>query len=126
MSTWTEIDAQIDILLHESLIDDAIKKVSGFSSYYAQIALKVMDAAIATQNHAHLHWVIDAATPKADAIMSEGKSKYYDIAIRWIKRVKAAYIAADEEQKWRRYRQQITDNHGRKRKLMGLLKEDQL
>lgn len=130
MDRWYEADAQIDILLHESLLDDAIKKVSDLSSYQSQLVLRVMDAAIlqgsGLANASHSQWIIESATSRAQAIMDEGKAKYYDTAIEWLKRVKAAYLALDKKQDWSRYRRQLIDTHGRKRKLMGLLEESRL
>ena len=124
MDRWHEANAQIDILLHEKLLDDAVKKVSdsGFSSYWEQMVLSVMDAAITS----HSQWVVENATARANAIMDAGKAKYYSAAVEWLKRVKAAYSALDQTQDWLRYRRQLADDHGRKRKLMGLLEQNRL
>ena len=122
MNQWLDADAQVDILLHEGLVNDAVEKVSGFSSYREQLVLRVMDAAIAS----HSQWVIDNALPRAQSIMNEGKSKYYSSAVAWLSRVKAAYLKLDRKQDWLDYRQQLTADHGRKRKLMGLLAQSSL
>ncbi|MEM9152673.1 MAG: SWIM zinc finger family protein [Cyanobacteria bacterium P01_F01_bin.3] len=119
MNAWQGVDEQIDILLHENLIDDAIAKVSGFSSYRENLSLRVMDRAIAS----HSQWVIDTAIPKAQAIADEGKSKYYSSAVEWLKRVKAAYAALGQVQDWQRYKKELVDTHGRKRKLMELMRQ---
>ena len=49
-------------------MDDAVKRVSGFSSYRDRLILRVMDAAIAS----HSQWVIENAGSRAEAIMDEG------------------------------------------------------
>ncbi|MDJ0703380.1 MAG: SWIM zinc finger family protein [Leptolyngbyaceae cyanobacterium MO_188.B28] len=122
MDMWHEAEAQIDILLHENLVDDAVKKVSDFSSYRHWLILRVMDAAIAS----HSQWVIENAVSRAESIMDEGKAKYYNTAVEWLKRAKAAYLALDQEKDWLRYRRQLADTHGRKRKLMGLFEQNRL
>ena len=122
MDKWHEADAQIDILLHENLVDDAVKKVSGFSSYQDRLILRVMDAAIAS----HSQWVIENAVSRAEAIMDEGKAKYYSTAVEWLKRAKAAYLTLAQEGDWLRYRRQLANTHGRKRKLMGLFEQNRL
>ena len=122
MSPWLDADAQVDILLHEGLISDAVEKVSDFSSYQESLVLRVMDVAIAS----HSEWVIENALRRAEPIMNEGRSQYYSNAVEWLKRVKAAYIEQDKEQDWIDYRRQLIDAHQRKRKLMGLIEQNKL
>ncbi len=122
MNMWHEADAQIDILLHENLLDDAVKKVSGLSSYHYGLVLRVMDAAISS----HSQWVMETAVTNAATIMNEGKAKYYDTAVEWLKRAKGAYLALGQEQAWLRYRQTLAETHGRKHKLMGLIERNRL
>ncbi|MEO0376406.1 MAG: SWIM zinc finger family protein [Cyanobacteria bacterium P01_A01_bin.17] len=124
MDLWHEADAQIDILLHENLVDDAVKKVSRsrLGGYKDGLTLRVMDAAISS----HSQWIIDSAVPRAETIMDEGRSKDYGIAIKWLKRAKAAYSVLGLEDDWLRYRRQLVDAHGRKRKLMSLFEQDGL
>ena len=121
---WHEANAQIDILLHENLLDDAVEKVSNaiFSSYQSELVLRVMDAAITS----HSQWVIENAIPRARTIMNGGKARHYDIAVEWLKRVKAAYLALGQGQNWTRYRRQLSDTHGRKYKLMALMEKNGL
>jgi uncharacterized Zn finger protein len=128
MNSWTNGDAQIDILLHENLVDVAVKKVSGkslgsyFGGYLDRNLLRVMDAAIAS----HSQWVIQNAAFHAEAIVNAKKANYYSHAIEWLKRVKDAYLTMGKEKDWLRYRRQLADTHGRKRKFMGLLEASRL
>jgi uncharacterized Zn finger protein len=71
-------------------------------------------------------WVVDNARPRAESIMDEGKAKNYNYAVAWLKRVKAAYQAMDNEAEWSRYHQGLVSTHGRKRKLMGLFQQHHL
>jgi len=70
----------------------------------------------------HPDWVISNACRRAESIMDEGKAKYYEYAIAWLKQVRAAYIASDRKREWSEYREKIVSVHCRKRKLMGLMK----
>ena len=122
MSIWREADAQIDILLHEDLLDDAVEKVSSSNSFRDTLTLRVMDEVIVS----HSQWVVDTAIPKAQAIIEQGKSKYYSVAIDWLTRAKSAYLAMEKEADWQKYRRELADTHGRKRKLMELLMQNRL
>jgi uncharacterized Zn finger protein len=119
---WGIEQAQVDVFLHEELFEDAIAAVSNLSSYHRSPILQVMDRVI----ESYSQWVIDNARPRAEAIMDEGKAKDYDHAVAWLKRVKAAYQAMDNEAEWSRYHQELVSTHGRKRKLMGLFQQHHL
>jgi len=68
-------------------------------------------------------WVIQAGTKHAEQIINEGKAKYYDIAVRRLALVRRAYQHAGRAEDWRRYEAQLRDTHGRKRKLMDMLRQ---
>jgi uncharacterized Zn finger protein len=120
--TWGLEQARVDVFLQEGLLEDAIAVASGLSSYYSQIILRVMDRVVAT----HSQWVIDNARPRAESIMDEGKAKAYVGAVEWLKRVKVAYHALGSEADWSRYYQALLTQHGRKRKLIGLMQQNRL
>ncbi|MGB3309082.1 MAG: SWIM zinc finger family protein [Nodosilinea sp.] len=119
---WGREQAQVDIFLQEGLLEDAIAVASGLSSYHSQLILPVMDRAVAT----HSQWVIDNARPRAESIMDEGKAQYYYNAVEWLQRVKAAYHALGQGADWSGYHQTLLNQHGRKRKLMGLMQQNKL
>jgi uncharacterized Zn finger protein len=121
-SIWGREQAQVDVFLQEGLLEDAIAVASGLSSYHSQIILRVMDRVVAT----HSQWVIDNARPRAESIMDGGKAKDYQVAVEWLKRVKAAYHALGQGADWSGYRQTLLNQHGRKRKLMGLMQQNKL
>jgi uncharacterized Zn finger protein len=108
-------DARVDIFLHEGLLDDAIAVVDRTAGYTA--IERVMDAAIEKRPE----WVIGAARKQAERIMDAGQAKYYEHAVGWLKRARAAYRAAGREADWRAYLDEIRRSHGRKYKLMGLI-----
>lgn len=119
---WGLEQARVDVFLQEGLLEDAIAVASGLSSYHRPTILRVMDRVVAT----HSQWVIDNARPPAESIMDEGKAKYYYNAVEWLKRVKAAYHAMDQGADWSGYHQTLLNQHGRKRKLMGLMQQHKL
>jgi uncharacterized Zn finger protein len=117
---WGGEQAQVNIFLHERLLEDAIAAVSRNRHCHESVVWQVMDAVM----ESHSQWVIDRACPPAEAIMNEGKAKYYQVAVKWLRRVKEAYQALGQEANWSRYHQKLVTTHGRKRKLMGLMQQN--
>ena len=106
----------IDILLYENCWDDAIAAVERNASY--ELLERVMDAVVEHRPE----WVIQAARREAERIIEAGKSKYYHHAVEWLDRAQAAYRSAGREPEWQAYLSEIRELHGRKYKLMGMLK----
>ncbi|MEA5507080.1 SWIM zinc finger domain-containing protein [Halotia wernerae UHCC 0503] len=117
---WGTEQAKVDIFLHENLIDDAIAIATELSSsYYSELIHRVMNAAISHNPD----WVIANACHRAEKIMDAGKAEYYDHAVEWLKKVRAAYLASERKTDWASYKAQLIEVHNRKRKLMGLFKQ---
>lgn len=112
------VSGRIAIFLQEGLIDDAIAALGAYPG--GDDLARVMDAATATRPD----WVITTAIASAAAIIDAGKAPYYDSAIAWLRRARAAYQAAGRAHEWQAYLQGLRMQHGRKYKLMALL--DQL
>jgi len=108
--------AHVDIFLREGFLDDAITAVEKGASY--DLLARVMDAAITNRSD----WVIQAARQQAERIMDPGRAKYYHHAVDWLDKARAAYRAAGREVDWQTYLAEVRTRHGRKYKLMGLLK----
>ena len=106
----------VDIFLHEGLVDDAIAAVKENGGY--DLLERVMDAAVEHRPD----WVIQVARRQAGRIMDAGQAKYYHHAVNWLERAHAAYRAAGREADWRTYLAETRTRHGRKHKLMGMLK----
>jgi len=107
--------AQVDIFLHEGLLDDAIAAVEKGASY--GLIEQVMDAVVEHRPE----WVIETACQQAERIIDAGKAKYYHHAVDWLDRARAAYRTAGREADWQAYLGEIRARHGRKYKLMGML-----
>lgn len=116
---WGLSQTKIDIFLYEGLIDDAIATVSNLGSYDSGLVHRVMNVAI-THNP---EWVIKNAIPRVDSILARGKAEYYEEAVKWLKQARAAYLELSRQQEWLAYRNNFIQTHGKKRKLMGLMKE---
>jgi uncharacterized Zn finger protein len=117
--SWYAGSAKVDIYLHEGLIDDAIEIVKKDSYYASESLHRVMEAAI----HHHPDWVIDKAKKLAEEIMNSCKAKRYGDAVKWLKKVKAAYLQLGQQAEWSAYRAKLEYAHGRKYKLMDLFKQ---
>jgi len=114
-SGYSSSGAQVDVFLHEGLIDDAIAAVEKGGSY--SLLERVMDAAVEHRPR----WVIEAARRQAERIIEAGQSKYYHHAVSWLTRARAAYQAAGREADWQVYLDEIRTRHRRKYKLMRML-----
>lgn len=118
--SWSVQEAKVNIFLHEELVDDAIAALGNYASH--SLIHRVMEAAIPHRPD----WVIEKARPYAEDIVNRGKADAYDEAIEWLRRVRAAYLQLGQETEWKGYRSQLMTTHGRKYKLMGLLKQSGL
>ena len=107
---------RVDVFLHEGLLDDAIAAVEKGASY--DLIERVMDAVVEHRPE----WVIRVARQHAERIIEAGRAKHYHHAVGWLDRARAAYLAAGREADWQAYLQGIRSRHGRKYKLMGMLK----
>ncbi len=113
---WAHAEGQVDVFLHEGLVDDAIAAVEKRGGY--DLTERVMDAVVAQRPA----WVIQAARRQAERIMDAGKAQSYHYAVGWLERARAAYRVAGREDDWQAYLREIRERHGRKYKLMGMLR----
>ena len=100
----------------------AIAIANELSHYHSDIVHRVMNAAISQRPE----WVITHACRLAESIMNAGKAEYYDAAVEWLKKARAAYLASDRQAQWSNYRAKLMEIHARKRKLMGMLQAKQM
>ena len=107
--------AQVEIFLHEGLIDDAIAAAE--ENGYYRLVERVVDAAVESRPE----WVIRTCQREAEAIIEEGRSQHYHRAVRWLEKARAAYRVAGREEEWWAYLEELTRRHQRKYKLMGML-----
>lgn len=109
-------EAAVEIFLREGLVEDAMRVATRSRS--DRFVLRVIPRAVA----AHPKWVIGEATTRAEAIMDAGQSGRYEEAIAWLRHARDAYRASGRADQWQSYLSTLREKHGRKYKLMGLMK----
>jgi uncharacterized Zn finger protein len=112
------LQGPVDIFLHEGLIDDAIALIDRDSYPSPHLIEQVAAAAIETRPD----WVIQVARKQAELVLDQKKADKYDIAVRWLAKVRDAYIAAGRQSDWRDYLAALLEEHHRKYKLMPMLR----
>lgn len=111
-----QLEAAVNIFIHEKLYDNAIAMVT---KRYASDALVQKVMPIVTKTHGD--WVNNRAEEEAEKIIEAGKAKHYDRAVGWLEHSRAAYLANNRKAEWQAYLLGIRTKHGKKRKLMGLI-----
>jgi uncharacterized Zn finger protein len=111
-----ETQGKIDVFLHEGLIDDAIAALGSYASH--TIITQVVDVAIKERPE----WAIQASKKQAESIMDAGKAQYYDAAATWLSKAHKAYQTLNRDDEWQAYLNGLLQLHGRKYKLVPLLK----
>ncbi len=106
---------QVEVFLHEGLIDDAISAVEPQATH--TLVEQVVDAALQSRPD----WAIQACRRQAEPFMDEGKAQYYSTAANWLAKAKMAYRAAGREEEWRAYLAELLKRHSRKYKLVPML-----
>jgi len=100
---------QIDVFLHEGLIDDAITALDPYASH--TLVEQVVDAALQLQSQ--LDWVIQACRKQAEYIMDRGKAELYSSAANWLAKARKAYHMLRREAEWQTYLDELLSQHGR-------------
>ena len=108
----------IDVFLHEEMIDDAIAALDTYASH--TLIEQVVDAALQAQSQ--LEWVIQACRKQAEYIMDRGKAELYHSAANWLAKARKAYYMQGSEVEWQTYLDELLSQHGRKYKLVPMLK----
>ena len=108
---------QIDVFVHEGLIDDAIAALDIYASH--TLVEQVVDAALKAQ--LQLDWAIEACRKQAEYIMDKGKAELYNSAANWLAKARKAYYMQGGEARWRTYLHELLSQHGRKYKLVPML-----
>jgi uncharacterized Zn finger protein len=118
---WRSQEGVVQIFLEEEAIDDAINLVDRDSAI-SRITQEVMNAAVARRPD----WVIAKALSYAEEIMNHSRADRYSDAVSCLKRARSVYQQSGRDADWQQYLAQLLETHGRKRKLIGLIKEAKL
>mgnify|MGYP001262129649 CR=1 FL=1 len=109
-------DASSTLFLREGRLEDAMRVAEG--THEEKVVRRVMEGVLG----AHPGWVIEQALKRAEPIMDQGKSGHYHEAVTWLRHARDAYRAMNRDDEWRRYLADLKQTHGRKYKLMGLMR----
>jgi uncharacterized Zn finger protein len=84
------------------------------------LAEQVVDAALQAQSQ--LEWVIEACRKQAEYIMDQGKADLYHASANWLAKARKAYSMQGREAEWHTYLDELLIQHGRKYKLVPMLR----
>ena len=98
------------------MVEDAIAVVDASATH--TLVERVVDAAM----ESHPDWVIQACRGQAESIMNEGNAQYYTAAAEWLDKARQAYWETDRYGEWQDYLAELLARHGRKYKLVPMLK----
>ena len=77
---------------------------------------------IRSSHHTQLDWVILACRKQAEYIMDRGKAELYSSAANWLAKARKAYQMLEHKEEWQTYLDELLVQHGRKYKLVPMLK----
>ena len=90
------------------------------NGYYADSTLS---QAIEMAREKHPDWAIGKCKKRAEVIMNAGKADRYYTAAEWLQRAYDIYKQHNRLTEWQDYYATVLDQHGRKYKLVPLLKQ---
>ena len=108
---------KVDIYLYEHMLTEAMAVVDG--SYWSGDLDRVIQATRAE----FPDWGIGKCKRQAEGIMNEGKAKYYDSAVGWVRTARDIYLQHGRNAEWQAYLNGLLETHARKYKLVPMLRE---
>ena len=109
-------DGQVEVFLHEGLIDDAIAVANSSTDY------KLIERVVAAALTSRPDWTIQACQRQAEYIINKGQTKYYGRAVNWLEKARTTYRALGREEEWQTYLNGLLSLHWRKSTLVPMLK----
>ena len=106
------------MFLHEERIEDAIAALDAYASH--TLIEQGVDAALQAQSQ--LEWIIQAYCKQAEYIMERGKAELYHSAANWLAKARKANYMQGRGGEWQTYLDELLSQHGRKYKLVPMLK----
>ena len=108
---------KVDIYLYEHMLTEAMAVVDG--AYWSGDLDRVIQATRAE----FPDWGIGKCKQRAEGIMNEGKAKYYDSAVGWVRTARDIYLQHGRSAEWQAYLNGLLETHARKYKLVPMLRE---
>jgi len=109
----------VSIYLHEEMLVEAMRAVDRHAFYYSGD----LERTIAATRQKYPDWGIAKYKRLAEAIMDAGKAKDYDTAAGYLSRAYDIYGQHDRLPEWQKYLNGLLEKHGRKYKLVPMLRE---
>ena len=107
---------KVDIYLYEHMLAEAMAVVD--HSFWSGDLERVIQAVRAE----FPDWGIGKCKQRAEGIMNEGKAKYYDSAVGWVRTARDIYLQHDRGAEWQAYLNGLLETHARKYKLVPMLR----
>ena len=107
---------KVDIYLYEHMLAEAMAEVD--HSYHSSDLERVVQATRAE----FPDWGIGKCKGRAEGIMNEGKAKYYDSAVSWLRTARDLYLQHARGAEWQAYLNVLLETHARKYKLIPMLR----
>jgi uncharacterized Zn finger protein len=117
MSDSWNTTRHIDIYLYEGMLREAMSLLDKHP--HSSDLMRVVEATSSD----YPDWGIQKYKNQAEGIMDAGKAKYYDTAVSWLSKAREIYQSHDRLDEWRVYLDHLLDTHGRKYKLVPMLKQ---
>ena len=108
---------KVDIYLYEHMLAEAMTEVD--RSFHSSDLERVIQAVRAE----FPDWGIGKCKQRAEGVMNEGKAKYYDSAVGWVRTARDIYVQHDRGAEWQAYLNGLLELHARKYKLVPMLRE---
>jgi uncharacterized Zn finger protein len=118
-TTPWDIAGKVDVYLHEGLLKEAMAAVDQSNFYYLD---NTVERVIEATREQYPDWGIACYKKQAARIMNEGKAKYYETAASHLKKARDIYVQHGRLAEWQAYLDEILHKHGRKYKLVPLLR----
>lgn len=114
---YTDEMNRVEIFLSEGLLDDALQIAANSRDY------KLLDRVASAATETRPEVILRMSQRVAERIMDNGESSNYEIAQRWLQRMKEIQTRQGQTEQWNTYLKSLMETHKRKYKLMALLKE---
>ncbi|WP_420641437.1 SWIM zinc finger family protein [Candidatus Leptofilum sp.] len=110
--------AKLDILVQAGRLTAVMRAIDKNYRYHTGDLLRML---VPTKDK-YPDWGIQKCKNLAEAIMDAGRSKDYDTAVNWLRRAKEIYLHHQRQAEWYSYVDGLLGQHGRKYKLVPMLK----
>lgn len=111
--------SKVDVYLHENMLREAMELFDKVNYGSDQALMRVVDAVSAT----YPDWCIRQYQKRGEVIMDAGKAQAYYNAAIWLRRARDIYQQHNRLPEWQQYLNHILSKHGRKYKLVPLLRD---